>query len=155
MHIPVRIDYAVRALVDLAQHSDKGPVRANDIARRNVIPEPFLAQVLHSLNKKGIIRSQRGPHGGHELAMDPADIPLSMVMACLGGLGTVVGCLGNTEACIHIPSCSQREVWQSVDEAVFNILDATSIASLAQRARSMGANLTQNESPEPVGPVVV
>ena len=128
MHIPIKVDYGVRALIDLAQHAEKIPIRATDIAKRTVIPEPYLAQVLHTLSKSGLIRSQRGPQGGHALAVEPSSIRLSMVMECLGNPATVVACLDDTNMCIHVPSCAQREVWRSVDEAVFNILDSTSIA---------------------------
>ena len=61
MHIPMKVDYGVRALVDLALHAGDGPVRAADIASRTVIPEAYLAQVLHALNKSGFVSSHRGP----------------------------------------------------------------------------------------------
>ncbi len=44
MHIPVKVDYGVRALVDLALHAEDQPIRASDIARRTRIPEPYLAR---------------------------------------------------------------------------------------------------------------
>jgi Rrf2 family protein len=135
MYIPVKVDYGVRALVDLALHAPDGTVRAKDVARRTVIPEPFLAQVLHTLSKRGIVRSQRGPNGGHTLAMDASEIRLSMIMACLGVTDALVVCLDDSNRCIHVPSCAQREVWRSVDEAVHNILESTTIADLAERTR--------------------
>ena len=137
MHIPIKVDYGVRALVDLGQHMDDGPVRATDIARRATIPEPYLAQVLHSLSKGGLVRSVRGPQGGHALAKEPSDIRLSMVMACLGGTETMVGCLDDAQLCIHVPACAQREVWRSVEQAVFSILDSTSIGDLVERTRAI------------------
>ena len=135
MHIPIKVDYGVRALVDLAQYAEDGPVRASEIASRTAIPEPYLAQVLHALSKYQIIKSQRGPLGGHSLAMEPSDIRLSVVMACLGGTETPVACLGDTKMCIHVPACAQREVWQSVADAVNKILSSTSIADLVDRTR--------------------
>ena len=84
MHIPIKVDYGVRALVDLALHVEDQPIRASEIAGRTLIPEPYLAQVMHALGKGGMVRSQRGPLGGHALAMEPKDIRLSMVMDCLG-----------------------------------------------------------------------
>jgi len=90
MHIPVKVDYGVRALVDLALHAKDQPIRASDIARRTMIPEPYLAQVMHALGKVGIVRAQRGPQGGHALALEPDDIRLSMVMDCLGGTENLV-----------------------------------------------------------------
>ena len=137
MHIPIKVDYGVRALVDLAHHAEEEPIRATDIARRTAIPEPYLAQVLYTLGKSGLVRSQRGPQGGHALAMDPSDVRLSTVMACLGGAETIVGCLDDVKTCVHVPACAQREVWRSVEEAVFNILDSTSIADLVERTRAI------------------
>ena len=143
MHIPIRVDYGVRALVDLAQHGKDGPVRAADVARRKVIPEPYLVQLLHTLNKSGLVRSQRGPQGGHSLAKDAADIRLSSVMECLEGAETVVGCLEDASSCIHVPNCAQRDVWRAVQEAIYDILDSTSIADLVERTLEIQSGKVQ------------
>lgn len=134
MCVPVKVDYGVRALVDLAIHGDRGPVRAADVAARTLIPEQYLAQVLHSLSKGGFTRSRRGPHGGHTLAMPPSDIRLSDVMARLGGTGAPVACLADAAACAHSPCCAQREVWRAVAESVFGILHSTTIEDLVNRS---------------------
>ena len=136
MNIPIKVDYGVRALVDLAMYGDGKPVRASEIAGRTSIPEPYLAQVLHSLSKSGMIKSLRGPQGGHLLAKPTSEIRLSKVMACLGGTETPVACLEDATACIHVPACAQREVWRQVAETVFKILDSTTIEDLVNRTRS-------------------
>lgn len=130
MYIPIKVDYGVRALVDLALNGSEGPVRASEIAKRTVIPEQYLAQVLHTLNKSGFTGSQRGPRGGHFLAMEPSDIRLSSVMMSLGGTEPPVACLADNTICVHSLCCAQREVWRNVAEAVFNILDSTTIEDL-------------------------
>ena len=140
MHIPIKVDYGVRALVDLALHVGDGTVRAAEIARRTAIPEPYLAQVLHTLNKSGLIRSQRGPQGGHSIAREASKIRLSMVMTCLGGTDTLVRCLDDVNSCVHVSFCAQRDVWRSVEEAMFNILNATSIGDLAERTKVIHAS---------------
>ena len=137
MHIPIKVDYGVRALVDLASQSDSRPIRSTEISSRTAIPQPYLAQVLNALGKGGLIRSQRGPQGGHALAMEPEDIRLSTVMACLGSSETLVGCLDDSNSCVHVPGCAQREVWQAVDAAVFSILDSTTVADLVERTRAI------------------
>lgn len=136
MNIPIKVDYGVRALVDLAMNGNGKPVRASEISSRTSIPEPYLAQVLHGLSKNGIIKSLRGPQGGHMLAKEPAEIRLSKVMACLGGTETPVACLEDATSCIHVPACAQREVWRNVAETVFKILDSTTIEDLVNRTRS-------------------
>ena len=133
MHIPIKVDYGVRALVDLAMNSDGRPVRASEIAGRAMIPEQYLAQVLHALSKSGFVKSQRGPLGGHSLAMKPSEIRLSKIMATLGASETPVACLEDINSCIHVPACAQREVWRNVAEAVFRILDSTTIEDLVNR----------------------
>ena len=133
MYIPIKVDYGVRALVDLALNGADGPVRASEIAGRAAIPEQYLAQVLHALSKSGFTRSQRGPHGGHFLAKAPSEIRLSGVMASLGGSETPVACLADNAICIHSQCCAQQEVWRAVAEAVFKILDSTTIEDLVNR----------------------
>ena len=139
MHIPIRVDYGVRALVDLAEHGGEGAVRSADVARRKAIPEPYLVQLLLTLRKGGLVRSQRGPQGGHSLAIDPADIRLSMVMQCLEGAEAVVRCLEDAASCIHVNCCAQRDVWRAVQEAIYGILDSTSIADLVKRTAEIQA----------------
>ena len=133
MHIPIKVDYGVRALVYLAMNSKDAPIRTSEIASRSVVPEPYLAQVLHTLNKSGLIRSQRGRQGGHSLAKSPSEIRLSKVMACLGGTETPVACLDDVSSCIHVPVCAQRDVWRDVALAVFKILDSTTIQDLVNK----------------------
>ena len=146
MHIPMQVDYGVRALVDLAGHAGEGSVRATEIARRQSIPEPYLAQVLHALQKRGITKSQRGPQGGHSLAMDPSEISMGTVMEYLGGTQTLVGCLDDAGRCDQSPACGQREVWREVEEAMQRVLVATSIADLVERTRSMGSGAPSEPS---------
>ena len=137
MHIPIKVDYGVRALVDLAMHRREAPVRAREIAGRTMIPEPYLAQVLHALGKAGMVRSQRGPQGGHTLAVDASEIRLSMVMDCLGPPDNLVACLDDLMACVCVPSCAQREVWQEVEMAVHHILESRTIDDLVHRSYAM------------------
>ena len=137
MQIPLKVDYGVRALVDLAIHRQNAPVRASEIASRTMIPEAYLAQVLHALGKAGMVKAQRGPHGGHMLALDPEDIRLSEVMECLGASENLVFCLDDGAVCIHAPSCAQREVWQEVELAVYRILDSRTIGHLVDRSNEI------------------
>jgi len=150
MHIPIKVDYGVRALVDLALHVEDQPIRASEIAGRTLIPEPYLAQVMHALGKGGMVRSQRGPLGGHALAMEPKDIRLSMVMDCLGSTENLVACLDNPASCIHVPLCAQKEVWQSVELAVFSILDSETIDDLVSRGKAMAVSAGRPGVPLPL-----
>ena len=133
MRVPMKVDYGIRALVELALHYGEGPVQTAEIAARQGVPEPYLDQLLTTLNKFGFIKSRRGPQGGHVLARDPHEITLGMIMATLEGNTAPLDCLNDPSECIVSATCAQREVWRSVEEAVHTLLDATTVADLASR----------------------
>jgi len=133
MRIPMKVDYGVRAMVELALHYGKGQVQTADIASKQGIPEAYLDQLMTSLHKFGLVISRRGPQGGHRLAMDPADIDLHMVMSTLDGSISPLDCLIHPNDCIFSETCAQQEVWKSVEDAVRDVLRNISLSDLAQR----------------------
>ena len=135
MKIPMRVDYGVRALVELALHYGEGSVQTADIARNQEIPEAYLDQLLSTLNKYGFVASRRGPQGGHRLAMDPQEINLHMVMSTLDGHLSPVDCLITPTDCVFSEFCAQQEVWKSVGEAVEEVLRNIKLSDLVQRQR--------------------
>ena len=135
MKIPMRVDYGVRALVELAMHYGEGSVQTADIASSQGIPEAYLDQLMSILHKYGFVASRRGPQGGHRLAMDPKDINLHMVMTTLDGNSSPIDCLITPTDCVFSESCAQQEVWKSVEEAVEEVLRNIKISDLVQRNR--------------------
>jgi Rrf2 family protein len=137
MRIPMKVDYGVRALVDLALQAEPGkPVRTRDIAGRQSIPEPYLDQVLTTLNKFGFIRSRRGPQGGHVLARPAKEITLNDVVTTLEGRSAPLDCIEDMSECTLAAACAQRSIWQDVEEAVHHVLTTTSVGDLAERQRA-------------------
>ena len=139
MRIPMRVDYGVRALVELAQHVDAGPVQTTEIANRQRIPEAYLDHVLTILHKSGFIQSRRGPQGGHVLAMSAENIDLGMVMQTLERKTPLLDCLVEPDDCELSEACAQREVWGFFEEAVQDILKTTKIADMVRRQRQLTA----------------
>ncbi|MCE2404604.1 MAG: Rrf2 family transcriptional regulator [Dehalococcoidia bacterium] len=133
MKVPMKVDYGVRALVELASHQGDRPIQTSEIAARQSIPEAYLDQLMTTLHKFGLIRSRRGPSGGHILAKDPSDINLGMVMATLEGNTPLVDCLVEPDECSLSDTCAQRDVWKSVEDAMQDLLSATTVADLAYR----------------------
>ncbi|MBI2305182.1 MAG: Rrf2 family transcriptional regulator [Chloroflexi bacterium] len=133
MKVSRKADYAIRALLDLAQHDGQGLVQSDDIAHRQGIPAPYLDQVMTTLRKAGIVKSSRGPQGGHTLARPASEIALGEVIGALEGTLSPMDCVDDPDACPQLRYCAQREVWQSVREAVHQVLGATSIGDLARR----------------------
>ncbi len=140
MKIPMKVDYGVRALVELAQNGKTMPVQTADIASRQGIPEAYLDQVLTVMHKARLIKSRRGPHGGHVLAKDPANINLAMVVHALEGNNHLLDCLVEPDGCTYSPACAQREVWRSFEESMEKLLSLTTIADMAKRQEELTAN---------------
>ena len=133
MRVPMKVDYGVRALVDLASHYGTRSVQTAEIAARQGIPEPYLDQLITTMHKFGFIRSRRGPAGGHYLAKNPSEINLGVVMETLEGNIPSLDCLTEPNECTLSHNCAQREVWRSLDEAVYDLLSSTTVADLAYR----------------------
>ena len=122
-------------MVDLARHYNQGPVQSSDIAARQAIPEAYLEQLLTVLRKGGLIRSTRGPHGGHELARPPSEISAADVIAALEG--PLVAQNGAEEGTGHgAVCCGIRELWQEVVVAAQRILESTSVEDLVERQKA-------------------
>ncbi len=85
MRLTMRSDYGAHAVIELARHYGDGPLQCAEIASRQKIPEAYLDQLLSSLRRVGIVRSVRGPHGGHELARPPDELTLGDVVTALEG----------------------------------------------------------------------
>ena len=137
MRIPMKVDYGVRALMELALRYDEGPVQTADIAYRQGIPESYLDQLMTVLNKFGFVISRRGPQGGHKLARDPGDINLGMVMKTLDASSSPLDCLINPLDCVFSDTCAQQEVWKAVEEAVQNLLTSITLDDLIKRQRRL------------------
>ncbi len=85
MKLSRTVDYAVRATIQLAQHSPDRPVPCSKIASEGNMPERFLLQILRSLVNHGILRSTRGVEGGYALTRSPENISLLEVIEAIEG----------------------------------------------------------------------
>ena len=136
----MKVDYGVRALVELAHHYGEGHIQTSDIASRQGIPEPYLEQLMVTLQKVGFIQSRRGPQGGHSLAIAPDSLDLGMVMDTLEGNGSPLDCFIYPNDCMFSESCAQQEIWKSVEDSIQNVLSNTTLANLVQRQKELSGS---------------
>jgi len=136
MRISTKGDYGIRALIELSHHyGEARPTQSAEIAARQKIPESYLEQLLTTLRKAGLIRSVRGPQGGHALIRDPRGLQVSEVIEALEGSIIVVDCLDDSSACSKNGGCAQQSMWSDVRDAILGVLDNTTIADLAEREK--------------------
>ena len=79
MQVSSKGKYSVRAVLDIAQHSDGAPVPLAAISQREGISLMFLEQLFQPLRKGNIVKSVRGSHGGYVLAREPLNVPSSTI----------------------------------------------------------------------------
>jgi len=85
MKLSRKSEYALLAMIDLAERFGKGNVRTSDICRRKKIPRKFLEQILLTLKRGGCVRSLRGYEGGFSLARPPEKVTLAEVLRLMDG----------------------------------------------------------------------
>jgi Rrf2 family cysteine metabolism transcriptional repressor len=137
MRMTMRSHYGAHAVIELARHFGEGPVQCAEIAARQQIPEAYLDQLLSTLRRVGFIRSQRGPHGGHELARDPRELTLGDVVTALEGPivpHDLVTSIAPESADVDWRSaCAVRTAWHAATEASQRVLDNTTIQELVEQ----------------------
>jgi Rrf2 family protein len=137
MLFPIKVDYGLRMLIDLAQQPEDSPATASEIAERQAIPEAFVTQLFNSLSRGGMVKSRRGPGGGHMLAIPAADISVAEVVEAFDRTIAPVGCLHSPEDCTLSSACSQRELWSDIEQVLLEALRKTSVADLAAKQKLM------------------
>jgi len=137
MRFSVKSEYAVIAILDIAIHTDKGPVHVRAIANRQAIPVRFLEQVMASLKKAGLVESIRGAQGGYVLSRDPGTINLAQVIEAIEGPITPMDCTAGLidYRCLQINGCVVKDVWEDVRKAITGVLSKVSIQEMCKRKR--------------------
>jgi len=131
MRVSKRVQYGLRALLDLALHQGPRPIQSGDVATRQQIPEPYLHQILLALRRAGLVRSFRGPHGGHRLARPPAGITLVEAVAALEGSPAQVDRSEKRREPLEAEIV--REVWDQVAAASEEVLRSITLDDLCQQ----------------------
>jgi Rrf2 family cysteine metabolism transcriptional repressor len=138
MRLSTKGEYASRAMLELSLHYEEKPLHIRDISEAQGIPRRFLEQILLQLKRAGYLRSRKGPDGGYTLAKPPAEINVAEVIRVMDGPLAPIDCVSVTayEVCPREKSCSLKGLWKEVRDVVAEILERTSFADLAEKARA-------------------
>jgi Rrf2 family protein len=131
MRITAKVDYAVRAALELAS-AEGGPVKGERIAEAQGIPLKFLENILLELRHDGLVRSQRGPEGGYWLARPAAAIVIAdVIRAVEGPLASVRG-VPPEEVAYPGASEALRTVWVALRANLRAVLDEVTLADVVE-----------------------
>jgi Rrf2 family iron-sulfur cluster assembly transcriptional regulator len=137
MKLTTKSRYGTRMILDLAIYARERPVPLGEIARRQNISLKYLEKLIRKLKQAGFVKSQRGPYGGHMLARPPEQITIGDLVRALEGTVAITDCSLSDEAvcgmCNRAGDCLSRWVWVEASKALFDRLDAITIAALLNR----------------------
>jgi Rrf2 family protein len=132
MHVTAKADYAVRAVIELADSSQEAPRKVDHIATAQSIPVSFLENILTQLRSAGVVRSQRGPEGGYWLARPAEEVNLAQVIRAVEG--PLVGIRGQRPEEIEYQGSSEalRDVWIALRANLRKVLEKVTVADVAE-----------------------
>ncbi len=132
MELSCKSEYAILALLELAIHYQSGePLQIRQIAAQQNIPERYLEQLLATLRRGGLVKSQRGSKGGYLLAREPWKINIFEVLGCLEGLD-VQTCEEDTTP-KTVDSAVIAEIWHEARQAANLVLQNYTLADLCEK----------------------
>lgn len=131
MRVTAKVDYALRAMAQLAAESAAGPVPATRLADQQGIPLKFLHGVLGDLKRARLVRSTRGAEGGYELGRAAGDITVADVFRAVDGpLVTVRDDMPFSELEYHGPAQTLPQVWMAARASLRKLLERITLADL-------------------------
>lgn len=131
MQVSAKVDYALRALAELAVRAGEGPVKGERLATEQGIPLKFLEGILVELKRAGIVASQRGAEGGYWLAKEPAEVSLAeAIRAVAGPLAAVRGVRPHALK-YHGSAEPLGTVWIAVRASLRSVLETVTLADIA------------------------
>jgi Rrf2 family protein len=131
VRVSAKVDYAVRAAVELAAHEDDDKlVTSEEISDRQSIPHAFLTNILQSLRQAGVVASKRGPVGGHKLAKPAAEIVIADIIRAIDG--PLAGVSGQHPEELNFTGTAKplQDVWIAVRANLREILEKVTLADV-------------------------
>lgn len=130
MRISAKVDYAVRAMAELAAAAPDEPVRAEDVAAAQDIPVAFLLTILSDLRRAHLVRSHRGRLGGYSLARPAAKITIADIARAIEGPLANIRDVSLRDLDYAGPAAALIEVWMAVRTSLRGVLEAVTLADL-------------------------
>ncbi|WP_085830096.1 RrF2 family transcriptional regulator [Collinsella vaginalis] len=128
--------YALRVMIDLAEHQAAGRIPLKEIAQRQDVSEKYLENILSVLVRNGLLSGMRGKGGGYRLTQSPDQFTVGQVLRLTEGTLAPVSCLeGDGAGCERSAECSTIGMWTELDKMISGYLDGITIADLVASPR--------------------
>ena len=133
MLISTKGRYALRVMIDLAEHQSEEFISLKEIAQRQEISEKYLESIIRMLVKARVVESLRGKGGGYRLKKDPDQYTVGSILRLTEESLAPVSCLeADAETCQRAGSCRTLALWQGLDKVIYDYLESVTIADLME-----------------------
>lgn len=141
MKISTKGRYALRMLIDLAEHGGEGFVPLKDIAERQSISKKYLEQIIPLFNRTDMLRTNRGAQGGYMLARTPDKYTVGEVLRLTEGSLAPVTCVEQDPVlCDRSVDCATLPVWRGLNKVINEYLDGITLQDILDQQRERYAN---------------
>ena len=133
MIISTKGRYALRVMIDLAEHQADRYIPLKEIAERQEISEKYLEAILKVLVRERLLIGLRGKGGGYKLSKPPEQYTVGSIIRLTEGDLAPVACLESGAApCPRVSHCRTLSMWQEFDQVINRFFDSYTIADLMQ-----------------------
>lgn len=134
MMISTKGRYALRVMIDMAEHQSGGYVPLKEIAARQDISEKYLESIVKTLVNEGVLTGLRGKGGGYRLNISPEQCTVGRILRMTEGPLAPVACLDpKSPVCERMAECRTLPMWQGLYDMINEYFDRFTIADLMQR----------------------
>ena len=128
--------YALRVMIDLAEHQAEGLIPLKVIAKRQEISEKYLESIIKLLVKARMVNGMRGKGGGYRLTKAPHQYTVGSILRLTEGSLAPVACLGdNPPDCPRMADCRTLPMWRELNTMIQNYFDGITLADLTKGAQ--------------------
>ena len=139
MLISTKGRYALRVMIDLAEHQSGSYIPLKEIARRQNISEKYLEIILKVLVRNQFLTGLRGKGGGYRLTRSPEQYTVGSILRLTEETLAPVACLeDNAPHCDRVSECRTLPLWMELNRLVNNYLDSVTLADLANTGADGG-----------------
>ena len=140
MKVSTKGRYALRLMIDLAEHDRGDYIPLKEISARQNVSVKYLEQIVNQLSRAGLLRSVRGAQGGYTLTRAPEEYTVGMILRAMEGDLAPVDCVSSGQSpgdlpCPRAEQCVTWEVWAQIRDAVNQVVDHITLADLVRRYR--------------------
>lgn len=138
MKISTKGRYAIRLMIDLAEHNTGEYITLMDIAKRQEISEKYLESIVSILSKSGFLLSLRGKGGGYKLANPPEQYTVGSILKLTEGSLAPVSCLERKPVvCDRMAECKTIKMWEGLEKVIDDYLEGITLADLVEQNYGM------------------